>query len=426
QLQFRGPSATRGYFHNPEANRRLLKGEWLDSGDLAYMAGGDLYLTGRAKDIIIKAGRNIYPQEVEQAVSEVPGVRKGCVALFGSRDPETGTERIVLLAETREQDPEARERLRRQIEAVANDLLGMPLDDLVLAPPQTVPKTSSGKIRRAASRELYEQGMPSQGRRQVWLQFLRLALSALLPQMRRLGRSVAEFTYAGYAWLLFTLFAVPVWSLVVALPSIKARWWVMGRSARLLSRLLGIDVRVDGIERLPRDRQLVLTANHASYLDGILLVATLPIRFVFIAKVELQRQLIPRLFLTRVGCEFVERNDARQGLADSRRITERVKRGENLLFFPEGTFDRMPGLLPFRMGAFMVAAEAGVPVVPVAIQGTRSLLRAESWMPRRGEVLISVAEPVMPVSSEWSAVVELRDRVRQAILRRPGEPDASE
>ncbi len=423
-LQFRGPSATRGYLHNPEATRKLLQGAWLDTGDLAYTAGGDLYLTGRAKDIIIKAGRNIYPEEVEQVVGEVPGVRKGCVALFGSRDPATGTERIVLLAETREQDPALLQQLREQIEAVVTDLLGMPLDDLVLAPPRTVPKTSSGKIRRAASREIYAQGMARHGRRQVWLQFLRLAFTGLLPQLRRASTTATELAYAGYAWSLFLLFAVPVWSLVVLLPWMKARWSVMRGGARLLTRLLGIRLETDGLEQLIRDRPFVLAANHASYLDGILLVAVLPVRFVFVAKMELKEQFIPRLFLSRIGCEFVERFDARRGLADSRRITDRVQQGDNLLFFPEGTFARMPGLLPFRMGAFMVAAEAGVPVVPVALQGTRSLLRSESWMPRRGKVRISVAGPVTAPSAEWSEVVKLRDRVRQAILQHSGEPDS--
>ena len=84
RLQFKGPSATKGYFRNPEKTRALFDGDWLDSGDLAYVAGGDIYLTGRVKDMIIRAGRHIYPHELEEAVGRIEGVRKGCVAAFAA------------------------------------------------------------------------------------------------------------------------------------------------------------------------------------------------------------------------------------------------------------------------------------------------------------------------------------------------------
>ena len=158
RLEFRGPSATSGYLHNPEETRRLFHGEWLDSGDLAYIAEGEVYLTGRAKDIIIRGGRNLHPQELEEAIGNLPGIRKGCVVVFGSPDPASGTERLVVLAETRETDPALQETLHRQIETLGIDLLGDPPDDVVLVPPHTVPKTSSGKIRRAASPGVIRKG----------------------------------------------------------------------------------------------------------------------------------------------------------------------------------------------------------------------------------------------------------------------------
>ena len=423
RLLFRGPSSTSGYFRNPEASRELFRGDWLDSGDLAYMAEGDLYLTGRAKDVIIRAGRNIYPQEVEQAVGEIPGVRKGCVAVFGSLDPSTGTERMVVLAETRETEPEKRQQLRKQILAIVTDLLETPPDDLVLAHPQTVLKTSSGKIRRAASRTLYEQGGAGRGRRRVWWQFVRLGVSGLLPQLRRAGRSIIDLSYAGYVWILFFLLAVPVWLLVALLPRMDWRWVVMGRAARLLASVTGVPLLRQGMEHLPRSGSFVLVSNHASYLDGILLVATLPLRFSFVAKEELKEKWISRIFLQRIGAQFVARFDPEQGVADSLRLTEMAGGGQALMFFPEGTFHRMPGLLPFRMGAFAVSARAGVPVVPVALRGTRSLLRADSWFPRRGAVHILAAPPILPEDQSWSAAVKLRDQARQEILKLSGEPD---
>ena len=93
------------------------------------------------------------------------------------------------------------------------------------------------------------------------------------------------------------------------------------------------------------------------------------------------------------------------------------------VFFPEGTFDRRPGLRAFRSGAFAVAARAGVPVVPVAIRGARSLLRDDEWFPHPGEVTIVVCSPLAPAGGEWRDVTQLRDAVRAEILKHCGEPD---
>ena len=110
RLEFKGPSATSGYFRNPEQTRKLFHGDWLDSGDFGYVVNGEIYITGRVKDVIIRGGRNIHPYDLEQAVGNIPGIRRGCVAVFGNPDPATGTERLVVLAETRETDPQARAR----------------------------------------------------------------------------------------------------------------------------------------------------------------------------------------------------------------------------------------------------------------------------------------------------------------------------
>ena len=174
RLEFKGPSATGGYFRNPEQTRRLFDGEWLDSGDRAYVADGEVYLTGRVKDIIIRGGRNIYPHEVEDAVGAVPGARRGCIAVFGSPDPNTGTERLVVLAETRETGAVERNALRARIVEATVAVLGEPPDEVVLAPPHTVLKTSSGKIRRAACRELYETGRVGAREHAAWWQVIRL------------------------------------------------------------------------------------------------------------------------------------------------------------------------------------------------------------------------------------------------------------
>jgi 1-acyl-sn-glycerol-3-phosphate acyltransferase len=200
----------------------------------------------------------------------------------------------------------------------------------------------------------------------------------------------------------------------------------MRQGARLLFRLGRIPLSVEGVEQLPQEQACVIVTNHASYLDGVMLVAALPIKFSFVAKAELDRQFIPRRFLRRIGAVFVERFDKQRGVADARRTVQTVQAGRSLVFFPEGTFTRMPGLLPFHMGAFVAAAEAGVPVVPVTIRGTRSLLRADSHFPRRGVVRVIVASRILPEGTDWAAAVKLRDAARAALLTHLGEPDLAQ
>jgi 1-acyl-sn-glycerol-3-phosphate acyltransferase len=426
RLQFKGPSATGGYFRNAEATRRLFDGDWLDSGDLAYVAGGEVYLTGRAKDLIIRAGRNIHPHELEEAIGDLPGIRKGCVAVFGSPDPVSGTERLVVLAETRETDAAVRDQLHRQVDAIVMDVLGMSADDVVLAPPHTILKTSSGKIRRADCRDRYERGDLGGRPRAVWWQLTRLALAGILPQCRRIWRSAANVLYAGYAWMQLGICAVVLWIAVALLPRLSWRRVVARALTRQLLRLVGIPVAVRGGEHLRHDRPCVLVTNHASYMDALVLIAVLPTWVSFVAKRELTRHFFPRVLFQRLGTEFVERFEAQRGVEDTERVLQGVRAGRAMLFFPEGTFKRAPGLLPFRMGAFVVAAQAGVPLVPMAITGTRSILRAEQWFPQRGTVSVTIGAPIMPQGADWGAAVALRDAARAQILRYTGEPDLAQ
>ena len=213
-LQFRGPSATRGYFRNDDATRKLIRDGWIDSGDYAYLHDGEVYLTGRAKDLIIRGGRNIYPYELEQAVGALSGIRKGCVAVFAATDPVGGTEKLVVMAETRETADEPRVRLTDEINRISIDVVGMPADEIVLAPPYTVLKTSSGKIRRAASREIFERGAIGGRRSSAWWQIVRLASAAasVARSARTCDRRQAR-CYGLYAWLVFGLLAVPTWTI---------------------------------------------------------------------------------------------------------------------------------------------------------------------------------------------------------------------
>jgi 1-acyl-sn-glycerol-3-phosphate acyltransferase len=429
RVQFRGPSATRGYFENPEATKKLIHGDWLDSGDMGYMVGGEIFISGRKKDIIIRAGRNIYPSELEEAVGTVPGVRKGNVAVFGTSDAASGTEKLVVLAETRETDPGVFEKIRKEINGLAADLIGTPVDHIVLSPPQTVLKTSSGKIRRAASRELYETGQIGKKPKAMWLQLARMSFRGFLPELRRTLRTAGGLLFAGYVFLMLTVIVVLVFFPVVLLPKLSWRWSVLRAVGRIIAFCQGMKIEVSGLKNLPRDGDCLLVSNHPSYVDSYVLAAALPIHFRFVAKVELTDNPLVRLFTVRLGTEFVERFDKQRGIADARRIGRGAHSGPPLCFFPEGGTSRMPGLRGFQMGAFAVAAESKFRVIPVAMQGTRSILRSGSWFPRPGKVIVTVGPAVHPPSGDgdtsdvWSSAIRMRDEARVFILRHCGEPD---
>jgi acyl carrier protein len=424
-LQFHGPSTTSGYYRNPEATKTLFDGHWLNSGDRAYLSEGMLFITGREKDIIIRGGRNISPYELEEAVGDVPGIRRGCVAVFGSLDEPSGTERVVVLAETRERDPAAHDALKKRINELAIGFIGAPVDDILLAPPHTVPKTSSGKIRRVAAREYYERGPAAVQGQAVWWQLARLAAASVRPQLRRGWRVVRGIAYAGWAWLLFALMFSAI-LLVSAVAPGRFAWSFTGACARLFFRALGIPIAVRGRENLPASAAIVVAANHTSYLDGAVLMAALGWRnYAFVAKRELAANPLTRVFLRGIGVEFVERFDVAKSAEHADELVAAARRGRSLIVFPEGTLQRHTGLMPFRAGAFQAAAQAGIPVVPAALRGVRSVLRDGRWYPRRAPVSLTFGAPVVPDGADWGAAVRLRDRVRADILRHCGEPDLS-
>jgi 1-acyl-sn-glycerol-3-phosphate acyltransferase len=429
RIQFRGPSASSGYYRNPEETRRLFDGDWLNTGDLGYLAEGDLYLTGRSKDLIIIGGRNIHPQELEAAVGTLSGVRKGNVAVFGSPDPASGSERLVIVAEVREMSAEDKDKLQSHIKSLAVDLLDTPPDDVLLVPPHSVLKTSSGKIRRTSCRDLYERGQLGKDQ-SAWQQTARLALFAVLARWREGSRTAVDALYAGYLWSLYGLAATLACLIILLAPRHAWNWKALHLIARSVLRLSGLPVRVEGLEHLPRGQPCTLVSNHASYLDAYLLAAVLPLRISFVAKSELRDRPIIGFLLHRIGAEFVERFDPGKSAEDARRIRALAQSGRNLLFFAEGTFTRLPGLRSFRLGAFIIAAESRQPLVPIAISGTRAVLRDGSWFPRRGPIRVQIGEPVQidsePSASSddsWQLALRLRQLARSFIVRHCGEPD---
>ncbi|MDI1445052.1 fatty acyl-AMP ligase [Polyangium sp. 6x1] len=158
ELRIRGPSVMQGYWNDPDVTKRSFAGGFLRTGDLGYIAEGKVYICGRSKEVVIVNGRNYYPQDIEWEASQVEGVRKGNVIAFGTMKGPSDRERVVIAFETSEKDEAGKKRLEADVRKAVQQSVGLTVDDVLPLAPGVLPKTSSGKLQRAKTRELYESG----------------------------------------------------------------------------------------------------------------------------------------------------------------------------------------------------------------------------------------------------------------------------
>ena len=369
RILFRGPSRTAGYYRNLKASRAVIDEEgWMDSGDLGYLAGGEVYVTGRLKDVIIKSGHNIIPQDVELAAAEVAGVRKGCVAAFGSLDDRTGTERIVVVAETRVTDPAERRRIVREVTENVAAKVGMPPDAVQLAPPHAVPKTSSGKIRRAESRQLYETGAIA-GRKAdaPWVQMLRLWAATAGGWSRRAGESVARWTAGGassaWRWGAAAAFGLPA----RLAPNAKS-------AAPLLRAGLRVVAGLNGANGPVADGPAVYLVNRHGPDDAAAWLTAVSGAAVFVGSNQLEGLPGPAAFLAEPL--------TLEGVDIERRIADALKRGLSVIAAADSPPGEPPERCRFRLEALQAAVEAGCDVIP-AWRDERGCGRGGRWVPSR-------------------------------------------
>jgi 1-acyl-sn-glycerol-3-phosphate acyltransferase len=235
--------------------------------------------------------------------------------------------------------------------------------------------------------------------------------------------SVLRYLYAGYALLAFALLALVALLLILPVPSLALRRRIARRFARIALAACGMRLAVAHPERLGPEPCIVV-ANHCSYLDGIVLYAALPPSFGFVIKREMSRVPMANLLLRRIGAHYVDRNRGHKGARDTRKLLRQARSGGALAFFPEGTFAHQPGLMRFRSGAFAIAARSRLPIVPVAIRGTRAALPPGTLMPWPGRIEIELA-PVQPAPESTSEqhVDQAMTTARAAILQRIPDPD---
>lgn len=235
---------------------------------------------------------------------------------------------------------------------------------------------------------------------------------------------IGRVIYGSYAWAVFVVIALGLLLFLLVVPNVQRRRHLAGVAARLVMRCSFHPLRVTGLQHLPQG-QCVVAANHASYIDAIVIKAVLPDRFAYVVKREMAAVPLAGLLLELLGTQFVERFNRHRGGLDARRVLRTVTSGQALLFFPEGTFVGEPGLLKFNNGAFKSAVAANCPVVPCVLHGTRRILPSPKFFPRPGRVTVEVLAPILPDSrlSAEEQVTALREQTRAAILSRLDEPD---
>lgn len=423
-VECRGPSVTSGYFGNAAASKALWHQGWLDTGDLGYLSSGELFLTGRAKDLVIRGGRNLHPEVLELALGEVEGVRQGGVAAFASADPRLGTERLVAVVETDLGAPEERRKLQTLVATTAVRLLGSPPDVIVLAPSGSILRTASLKIRRAATRDAFEKGMfaPEPDPAPITVEPERPDQQRWGPTARRLSGALGAWGFAAYAWALVALIGIPLWIGVHLPMGLRSRWRMTRRAGRTLVALAGVDLSVRGAfpaGGLPA----VVVANHPSFIDGLALLLASPDPIVFVTSSDLEHNRLVGGFLGRLGCAFVHRGQAGRSTEDVQHLAGIARDGSRLFIFPEGSIAPGSGLRPFHLGAFAVASAVGCPIVPVGIRGTRDILRPGSRLAHRAAVEVAIGSPILPERDDFAAHVDLSAHARRSVAELSGETE---
>jgi len=219
--------------------------------------------------------------------------------------------------------------------------------------------------------------------------------------------------YSAYCVALFTVLGLTVLVINLFLPSLRRRRLMAGVASRVFLRAAGVPFTVEGLNRLPQV-PCVVVANHSSYIDGLVAAAALPPDFAFVIKKEMVRVPLAGLLLRRLGSQFVERFNRHKSGVDTRRVLKLAATGQSLVFFPEGTFNEIRQIGKFLGGAFATAARADMPVVAMAIHGTRAVLPPGGLSVHRLPIRVEILEVL--------GANEARQRSRELIARAVGEP----
>jgi fatty-acyl-CoA synthase len=241
------------------------------------------------------------------------------------------------------------------------------------------------------------------------------------PQSGKIERPrIKALLFTAWVVVLLVLVLPPLWAVLLVLPRGLRPARLLSESAKWVIRASGCRLRVRYVDRAAGARPVVVVANHASYLDSIVLMVALPPDYVFVVNHQFAAIPFFGLAVRRARHLVVDRTSAAARRACILAMIDTLRRGTSIVVFPEGRRHRGQELLPFRLGAFRAAVEVGRPVVPVTVIGTREIWPPDTWMLHRGAVEVVVHEAIAPEGDGRSETLRLRGRVRAEIEKSLG------
>ncbi|MBH00277.1 MAG: hypothetical protein CMN58_08065 [Solibacterales bacterium] len=407
RVLFRGPSKTPGYYRNPEATSAVTSEDgWMDTGDVGYLAANEIYITGRLKEMIIKGGHNITPHEVELASAEAVGVRRGCVAAFGVTDHDTGTERLVVVAEIRSGHAGEYDRIRDDVIRTVDERVGTPPDHVELVAPQIIPKTSSGKIRRGQAKTLYEQGRLQATYISPWMQMVRLWSSHMSAYIQLLSKRFV-------VWSRDTMRAVAivtigsVFGILARLaPTRHFAAVTIRQGARLIASWIGMSNGAMAMTRKDTESSVLYVANRSGPYDVMTLVAMLPEVISLAENAGLEDLPVSAAFLLEplVITDTGEVCSPPGETLEQRVLRALLKEG-SVLVLAENPTEREVTRNCYRVEPLMAAATANAQVVPVRLS-----LAAE-----HAPVATTLGGSLDPYGVGLESALRLREKIREII-----------
>ncbi len=226
------------------------------------------------------------------------------------------------------------------------------------------------------------------------------------------------YTVAAFVIVILLVFC-PV---LIVVPWLPARRFIGRWAVRVWLLSIGVRFRVHGLEKVPAG-PCVVVCNHASYVDGIALTAALPERFTFLVQHRAEHWPYIGLIIRRMAVCFVNRESPRSAARAALGLIREANRGGSLAVFPEGTFQKDPGLQPFYTGAFLIAVKSGCPVVPAVMRGTRALLHDGASWPSWSAIEIELFEPMYAAGPQRCDAEQLKSDIYRLINAHCGETD---
>jgi fatty-acyl-CoA synthase len=241
--------------------------------------------------------------------------------------------------------------------------------------------------------------------------------------------TIVALLFTVYLSIALVLTLAPLWVALLVMPAGRRADRLVRQWSRFIIRVSLCPLRVSGLEHLDGSLPAVLVSNHRSYVDAVVLMAALPMEFHFVAYHGVLTWPVVGTAIRKAGHLTVDRGDRAARLACARAMTETLQRGGSLFVFPEGMASPSPDILPFRLGAFRAAVEAGRPIVPITLEGTGTLLPMSGRVLRPSPLTVTVHAPIVPVARSRVEMGRLRRQARLDIasgLSRSAPADASQ